>query len=66
MNFQTTQEEITLIVNPEKIVLKNYVDDEPGTCFIPWGLSVSASALHHKVAQRTIKYCILNKLFKLS
>ena len=30
LNFQNTQEEVTLIVNPEKIVLKNYVDDEPG------------------------------------
>ncbi|WAR01256.1 RAD9A-like protein [Mya arenaria] len=29
MNFQNNQEEITLIVNPEKIVIKNYVDDEP-------------------------------------
>ncbi|XP_052261138.1 cell cycle checkpoint control protein RAD9A-like isoform X5 [Dreissena polymorpha] len=29
MNFQNTQEEITLIVSPQKIVLKNYVEDEP-------------------------------------
>lgn len=29
MNFQNNQEEVTLIVSPEKIVLKNYVDDEP-------------------------------------
>lgn len=29
VNFQTNQEEITLIVSPEKISLKNYVDDEP-------------------------------------
>ncbi|KAL4223119.1 Cell cycle checkpoint control protein rad9b [Mactra antiquata] len=29
MNFQNNQEEVTLIVNPEKIVLKNYVEDEP-------------------------------------
>ncbi|XP_048734416.1 cell cycle checkpoint control protein RAD9A-like [Ostrea edulis] len=29
VNFQSNQEEITLIVSPEKISLKNYVDDEP-------------------------------------
>lgn len=29
-NFQSGQEEITLIVNPEKVTVKNYVDDEPG------------------------------------
>ncbi|XP_045171278.2 cell cycle checkpoint control protein RAD9A-like isoform X2 [Mercenaria mercenaria] len=29
MNFQNSQEEVTLIVNPQKIVLKNYVEDEP-------------------------------------
>lgn len=29
-NFQSGQEEITLIVNPEKVTIKNYVDDEPG------------------------------------
>ncbi|XP_070573000.1 cell cycle checkpoint control protein RAD9A-like [Ptychodera flava] len=28
-NFQPSQEEITLIVSPEKVSLKNYVDDEP-------------------------------------
>lgn len=28
-NFQSGQEEITLIVNPEKVTIKNYVDDEP-------------------------------------
>ncbi|XP_006824265.1 cell cycle checkpoint control protein RAD9A-like [Saccoglossus kowalevskii] len=28
-NFQTSQEEVTLIVSPEKVCLKNYVDDEP-------------------------------------
>ena len=30
VNFQTNQEEITLLITPEKISLKNYVDDEPG------------------------------------
>ena len=30
LNFQNNQEEVTVIVNPEKIILKNYVDDEPG------------------------------------
>lgn len=29
VNFQTNQEEITLLITPEKISLKNYVDDEP-------------------------------------
>lgn len=32
-NFQSGQEEITLIVNPEKVTIKNYVDDEPGNHF---------------------------------
>ena len=30
VNFQTNQEEVTLIVNPERASFKNYVDDEPG------------------------------------
>ena len=30
VNFQTTQEEVTLMLRPEKVSLKNYVDDEPG------------------------------------
>ena len=30
VNFQANQEEISLIVSPEKITFKNYVDDEPG------------------------------------
>ncbi|XP_022343172.2 cell cycle checkpoint control protein RAD9A-like [Crassostrea virginica] len=29
VNFQANQEEISLIVSPEKITFKNYVDDEP-------------------------------------
>ncbi len=29
-NFQSNQEEISLIVSPEKVRLKNYTDDEPG------------------------------------
>ncbi|KAK7087158.1 cell cycle checkpoint control protein RAD9A-like isoform X2 [Littorina saxatilis] len=29
VNFQTTQEEITLTVRPESLSLKNYVEDEP-------------------------------------
>ncbi|XP_062590579.1 cell cycle checkpoint control protein RAD9A-like [Saccostrea cucullata] len=29
VNFQSNQEEVTLIVSPEKISLKNYTDDEP-------------------------------------
>ncbi|XP_064620725.1 cell cycle checkpoint control protein RAD9B-like isoform X2 [Lineus longissimus] len=29
MNFQGTQEEVTLCVNPQKVSLKNYVEDEP-------------------------------------
>ncbi|XP_063395838.1 cell cycle checkpoint control protein RAD9A-like [Mytilus trossulus] len=29
VNFQSNQEEITLLISPEKISLKNYVDDEP-------------------------------------
>ncbi|KAL3857167.1 hypothetical protein ACJMK2_011862 [Sinanodonta woodiana] len=28
-NFQNNQEEVTLIVKPDKILLKNYVEDEP-------------------------------------
>ncbi|XP_077996119.1 cell cycle checkpoint control protein RAD9A-like isoform X2 [Glandiceps talaboti] len=28
-NFQTSQEEISIIVSPERVSLKNYVDDEP-------------------------------------
>ena len=32
VNFQTSQEEVTLCVSPEKVLLKNYVDDEPGEC----------------------------------
>lgn len=30
VNFQANQEEISLIVSPETITFKNYVDDEPG------------------------------------
>lgn len=30
INFQSNQEEVSLIVSPEKITFKNYVDDEPG------------------------------------
>jgi hypothetical protein len=30
MNFQASQEEVTLCVNPQKVSLKNYVEDEPG------------------------------------
>jgi hypothetical protein len=30
VNFQTTQEEVTLSVRPDKVSLRNYVDDEPG------------------------------------
>ena len=30
MNFQSGQEEISLIVSPEKLVVKNYVDEETG------------------------------------
>ena len=30
MNFQTTQEEVSLIVDPLKTRLKNYVEDESG------------------------------------
>ncbi|XP_046579415.1 cell cycle checkpoint control protein RAD9A-like [Haliotis rubra] len=30
VNFQHNQEEITLIVNPNKVALKNYTDDEQG------------------------------------
>ena len=33
MNFQAAQEEVSLIVSPEKVAIKNYVDDEPGM----WG-----------------------------
>ena len=29
-NFQTGQEEISLIATPLKLTVKNYVDDEPG------------------------------------
>jgi len=29
-NFQTGQEEISLIATPIKLTVKNYVDDEPG------------------------------------
>lgn len=29
INFQSNQEEVSLIVSPEKITFKNYVDDEP-------------------------------------
>ncbi|XP_014670806.1 PREDICTED: cell cycle checkpoint control protein RAD9A-like isoform X2 [Priapulus caudatus] len=29
LNFQTNQEEVILIVNPQKLSLRNYVDDEP-------------------------------------
>ncbi|KAK3085066.1 hypothetical protein FSP39_023670 [Pinctada imbricata] len=29
VNFQNNQEEVTLTVSPEKILLRNYVDDEP-------------------------------------
>ncbi len=29
-NFQTNQEEVTLIVDPEKAKFKNYTEDEPG------------------------------------
>ncbi|KAK2168680.1 hypothetical protein LSH36_15g16012 [Paralvinella palmiformis] len=28
-NFQTTQEEVSLIVNEDEVILKNYVEDEP-------------------------------------
>lgn len=30
LNFQNNQEEITLIVNPERVNFKNYVEDAPG------------------------------------
>jgi len=30
LNFQNNQEEVTLTVSPEKICLRNYVEDEPG------------------------------------
>lgn len=33
INFQSNQEEVSLIVSPEKITFKNYVDDEPGNRF---------------------------------
>lgn len=33
INFQSNQEEVSLIVSPEKITFKNYVDDEPGNSF---------------------------------
>ena len=29
-NFQTNQEEVTLIVDPENAKFKNYTEDEPG------------------------------------
>ena len=31
MNFQSNQEEVSLTVSPEKLAVKNYTDDEPGT-----------------------------------
>lgn len=34
MNFQVSQEEVTLIVNPQKVSFKNYVEDEPGIYYI--------------------------------
>ena len=34
VNFQTTQEEVTIIVNPEKFVVKNYTEDEPGAIHV--------------------------------
>lgn len=34
INFQSNQEEVSLIVSPEKITFKNYVDDEPGNSFL--------------------------------
>ena len=30
VNFPNNQEEITLVVSPETLKVKNYVDDEPG------------------------------------
>lgn len=33
-NFPNNQEEITLVVCPETVKVKNYVDDEPGTAAI--------------------------------
>lgn len=30
LNFQLNQDEVTLCVSPEKIIIRNYVEDEPG------------------------------------
>lgn len=57
VNFQNTQEEVTLCVQPDSISLKNYVDDEPGKLLKIFVTSVSyvVFAVHYL----NVAFCLI-------